>query len=43
MTKFNAILLAVIASLIMTGTVLADQTDRDEQEEFEAQYLNDGE
>ena len=38
MRKLTTLLVAIIASVVMTGTVLADQTERDQQIDFELAY-----
>ena len=43
MQKLSILLVAIIASIAMTGAVLADQTERDEQTEFELNYLDSDE
>lgn len=43
MKKLSTLLVAIIASVVMTGAVLADQTERDQQMEFESRYLDSDE
>ncbi len=38
MRKLSALLVAIIASVVMTGTVLADKTEREQQMDFESVY-----